>query len=173
MQPTGAPPPHWLGTPPPPQICGAVHAPHWSKPPQPSPCGPHVAPSAAHVVGMHAAAPPHWLNVPPPPHVWGGVHEPHWMIPPHPSPDAPHPIPSCAHVLGTQPVATPLSRANATSPSEPASNAPDDPSGASFVVPLNCDPLVSDPLPAHAGNMTTTSAAPPMTKKIRRMVLTC
>src|SRR5207237_5960512 len=29
-------PPHLLGTPPPPHVCGGVHAPHESRPPQPS-----------------------------------------------------------------------------------------------------------------------------------------
>jgi hypothetical protein len=44
------PPPHWLATPPPPQVCGATQVPQFfwpvavliAVPPQPSLCGPHV-----------------------------------------------------------------------------------------------------------------------------------
>jgi hypothetical protein len=46
--------PQTLGTPPPPQMYGALHAPQSSKPPQPSPTGPQFAPTSAHVRGVHA-----------------------------------------------------------------------------------------------------------------------
>ena len=47
---------HWavpqtFGVPPPPQVCGRVHAPQSRVPPQPSAIIPQFAPSAAHVVG--------------------------------------------------------------------------------------------------------------------------
>ena len=50
--------PHLL-LPPPPQVSGAVQVPQLRVPPQPSPAGPQLKPSAAHVVGTHAA--PHLL----------------------------------------------------------------------------------------------------------------
>jgi hypothetical protein len=39
----GGPPPHWLGTPPPPQLVVALQVPQLSVPLQPSPIMPHVA----------------------------------------------------------------------------------------------------------------------------------
>src|SRR5262245_30632192 len=48
-----APPPHTLGTPPPPQVCGATHDPQPSVPPQPFAIVPQLFPWAAHVVGVH------------------------------------------------------------------------------------------------------------------------
>jgi hypothetical protein len=60
--------PHWLAVPPPPQVSGATHVPHWMIPPQPSATGPQFAPSCWHVSGVHCGE-PHWFEVPPPPHV--------------------------------------------------------------------------------------------------------
>ena len=49
-------PPQTLGVPPPPQIAGGVQVPQLSMPPQPSPIGPQLRPSAVHDVrGTHAA----------------------------------------------------------------------------------------------------------------------
>ena len=42
-------PPHRLGIPPPPQVCGDVHEPQLMIPPQPSPTGPQVAPADSQV----------------------------------------------------------------------------------------------------------------------------
>jgi hypothetical protein len=47
-------PPHLLGVPPPPQVCGGVQVPHWSTPPQPSPAGPHSTACCAQVRGVQA-----------------------------------------------------------------------------------------------------------------------
>src|SRR5208283_2134814 len=109
--PSGAIPggnPHLL-KPPPPQVCGAVHVPHWISPPHPSEAPPQVYPSAAHVVGTHdetgppsALIPggnPHLLK-PPPPQVCGAVHVPHWRSPPQLSDAGPQVYPSAAHVVG-------------------------------------------------------------------------
>ncbi len=72
-------PPHSLGVPPPPQVCGSVQVAQVRMPPQPSPCWPQtVKPSfalmAAHVVGVQIGPPsgprpllpPHTLGPPPP-----------------------------------------------------------------------------------------------------------
>src|SRR5438132_689446 len=59
--------PHWLGTPPPPQVSGAVQVPQLRVPPQPSDTEPQLSP-AGHVV---AGVQPHWLGTPPPPQVCG------------------------------------------------------------------------------------------------------
>jgi hypothetical protein len=45
------PPPHTLGMPPPPQVCGAAQLPQLSVPPQPSDTVPQFFPCALHVVG--------------------------------------------------------------------------------------------------------------------------
>lgn len=50
------PPPHTLGTPPPPQVWGFVQLPHVNVPPQPFEIVPQFLPWAAHVVGVHAPA---------------------------------------------------------------------------------------------------------------------
>jgi hypothetical protein len=39
--------PHFAGVPPPPQVSGALHVPHWISFPHPSPAGPHSIPWAA------------------------------------------------------------------------------------------------------------------------------
>ncbi len=46
--------PHWLGTPAPPHVAGAVHIPHMMTLPQPSPAGPQPMFCCMHVSGMHA-----------------------------------------------------------------------------------------------------------------------
>src|SRR5271165_327643 len=76
--PSGAIPggkPHLLN-PPPPQVCGAVHVPHWRSPPHPSAAAPQVYPSAVQLVctqdetgppsGPTPGGRPHLLNPPPP-----------------------------------------------------------------------------------------------------------
>jgi hypothetical protein len=50
-------PPHWLGTPPPPHVCGSVHDPQSITPPQPSPIGPHVACADAQVTSVQPVSP--------------------------------------------------------------------------------------------------------------------
>lgn len=52
-------PPHWFGTPPAPQACGAMHVPQLGvSPPQPSPTTPQVAPCAAQSLGTQVDPPP-------------------------------------------------------------------------------------------------------------------
>jgi hypothetical protein len=77
-----------LATPPPPQVCGAVHEPQLRVPPQPSPTVPQLAFICAHVLGVHGGV-PHWLSTPPPPQNCGAVHEPQLRVPPQPSPTVP------------------------------------------------------------------------------------
>src|SRR5512140_2508174 len=98
------PVPHWLGVVPP-QIAGGVQVPQLAmRPPQPSPTGPQLAPSCAHVLGTHGEPPsapprPHVL-VPPPPQYAGAVQVPQSSGLPQPSPCVPHVAPSRAHVFG-------------------------------------------------------------------------
>ena len=73
-------PPHWFATPPPPHVCGRVHVPQLRRLPQPSPGVPQVAPSDAHVCGMHPPPPSAWV---PPPH-WPPEHTPAGQLMPHP-----------------------------------------------------------------------------------------
>ena len=47
--------PHWLATPPPPQLAGAAQFPQLRIPPQPSATGPQFAPRLVHVLGVHVA----------------------------------------------------------------------------------------------------------------------
>ena len=47
---------------------GGMHVPQLTCPPQPSPIKPHVAPTCAHVLGVHDV-PPQTPGVPPPPQV--------------------------------------------------------------------------------------------------------
>jgi hypothetical protein len=94
--------PQTPGTPPAPQLWGAVQFPHWIRPPQPSPMGPQLTCWAAHVVGVHDVLPPHWLGVPPAPQLCGGVQLPHWTMPPQPSLTGPHVAFQSAHVFGVQ-----------------------------------------------------------------------
>ena len=46
-------PPQTLGWPPPPQVWGATHVPHWRRSPQPSPAGPQSKPCWAQVLAVH------------------------------------------------------------------------------------------------------------------------
>ena len=62
--------PHTPGVPPPPQVSGATHAPHWIRLPHPSPAGPQLKLCCWQVSGTHAPpGAPHWPATPPPPHV--------------------------------------------------------------------------------------------------------
>jgi hypothetical protein len=101
--------PHWPGVAgSPPQVSGAVHAPHGITPPHPSACGPHAFGAiCAHVLGVHGGR-PHTPGTPPPPHVSGAAHAPHATDPPQPSARMPHPFAgqSC-EVFGTQALAPP------------------------------------------------------------------
>src|SRR5262245_1456778 len=72
--------PHWLATPPPPQVAGDVQVPHERMPPQPSPTAPQIAPACAHVRGVHGGT-PHWLAAPAPPQLAGGAHIPQSITP--------------------------------------------------------------------------------------------
>src|ERR1700733_7779710 len=96
--------PQTLACPPPPQVCGDVHVPQLNVPPHPSPAGPQLKASPAHVFGTHALPSPcqHTLDTQPPPHISGAVHVPHCSAPPHPSPAGPQLIPCAEHVSGTQ-----------------------------------------------------------------------
>src|SRR5580658_4296570 len=96
--------PHWLGTPPPPHVCGGVHGPQSSMLPQPSPAGPQPMFCCAQVCGVQEppSVKPHWSGTPPPPHVCGGVHGPQLSMLPQPSPAGPQPMFCCAHVKGVQ-----------------------------------------------------------------------
>jgi hypothetical protein len=67
--------------------------------PQPSPAGPQLYPSDAHVSGVHVGA-PHTPGVPPPPHVWPAGQLPQLRSPPQPSGAGPHWTPACAQVSG-------------------------------------------------------------------------
>ena len=69
--------PHTLGTPAPAQVCGGVHVPHETVPPQPSGATPQFLPPVQVVAGVQ----PHLLAVPPPPHVCGAMHVPHEVTP--------------------------------------------------------------------------------------------
>src|SRR5262249_50232762 len=87
------PPPHTLGVPPPPHVCGGGHDPQLVvSPPHPSGCGPHLPGYAAHVAGVHGVVDvPHTPGVPPPPHAAGAVQLPQLTVrPPHPSDCGPH-----------------------------------------------------------------------------------
>jgi hypothetical protein len=77
-------------------VCPLAHAPHERVPPHPSASDPHVAPCAAHVVGVHVWHVPAEEQVEPPEHV------PQLNVPPHPSARAPHVRPCAAHVVGLQ-----------------------------------------------------------------------
>jgi hypothetical protein len=65
-------PPHWPGTPPPPQVWGVGQVPQLARTfPQPSPAGPQSMFCSAHVSGTQVlpGGEPHTPGVPPPPHV--------------------------------------------------------------------------------------------------------
>jgi hypothetical protein len=87
--------PHALGTPPPPQVSGAVHPPHCSAP---HACCtvPHCAPWLSH----DGSGQPHWFGVPPPPQLMGAVHAPQSSTAAQPSDTNPHVPGIPAHVAG-------------------------------------------------------------------------
>jgi hypothetical protein len=87
-----------LETPPPPQVCGAVHVPQFRVPPQPSAIDPQFAPWAAQVVGVQ----PQTFAVPPPPHVCGAEQLPQLSVCPQPSEIVPQFFPCAAHAVGVQ-----------------------------------------------------------------------
>src|SRR5438067_9612800 len=94
------PPPQTFAVPPPPQVCGAVHVPQESVPPQPFDTDPQLAPAAAQVVGVHP--PPQTFAVPPPPQVCGVMHVPQESVPPQPFEIEPQFFPWAAQVVGVQ-----------------------------------------------------------------------
>jgi hypothetical protein len=93
-------PPHTLGVPPPPQLCGGVQFPQLRRPPHPSASGPQeFAGKSVHVFGVQLDRPvPHLLGLPPPPHFSGAWQVPHWISFPQPSPAGPQSSPRSAHV---------------------------------------------------------------------------
>jgi len=94
--------PHAFGTPPPPQVAGAVHEPHDSMLPQPSATEPQLAPACWQVRGVHAPR-PHTFATPPPPHVSPEtLHAPQSSWPPQVSLTTPQFLPSCWQVDGVQ-----------------------------------------------------------------------
>jgi hypothetical protein len=70
-------------------------------PPQPSVCMPQLAPSKAHVTGVHAGA-PHTFGDPPPPQVVLAGQAPQSMMFPQPSLRGPQLAPTPAQVCGRQ-----------------------------------------------------------------------
>jgi hypothetical protein len=85
--------PHWLGIVAP-QTCMPVHVPHMIVFPQPSEVVPHLAPSAAQVVGLHS----HLVTL----QVNGAAQLPQSSLPPQPSSTIPHSALACWHVFGGQ-----------------------------------------------------------------------
>src|SRR5262249_22184698 len=49
--------PHWLATPPPPQVCGAAQVPQLSVPPQPSAKVPQLSPAGQLLAGVQTHVP--------------------------------------------------------------------------------------------------------------------
>src|SRR5262245_27259998 len=92
--------PQTLATPPPPQVSGDLHCPHWSVMPQPLGMVSQFLCSAAHVVGVHGAAPQ--IFGPPPPHICPGGQLPHAWTFPQLSVSMPH-LPWQAFGLGVRP----------------------------------------------------------------------
>jgi hypothetical protein len=91
------PVPHWLGMVAP-HTCGLGHVPQDSVPPHPSEIVPHVAPSIAQVIALHA----HRLATPAPPQVSNPAHAPQSSLPMQPSSAIPHSAPRSAHVFRLQ-----------------------------------------------------------------------
>jgi hypothetical protein len=137
-------PPHWLGTPPPPQVCGAVQSPHWTMPPQPSEIGPHDI-ADGHFAGTQVLFPPHWFATPPPPQVSGALQLPHWMtVWPQPSPCGPQPAFSSEQLFGTHWLGSPSVLASNMNvpvepPEPPGPAAPPIPPIPPLVLPLPLD----------------------------------
>jgi hypothetical protein len=91
--------PHAPWTPPPPHVVPTAQVPHCRTVPQPSPAGPHVYMSDAHVAALHIGE-PHVNATPPPPHVSVPGHVPHERRLPQLSGSEPQVAPSAAHVVG-------------------------------------------------------------------------
>jgi len=90
--------PHTLGVPPPPHVCGALHVPQLSVPPQPSGIDPQFLPCAAHVVGVHGRVQVLFVQT------WPLGQEPQLRVPPQPLPIEPQlPV---MHTAGTQAAVT-------------------------------------------------------------------
>ena len=89
--------PHWLVTPPPPQVCGAVQVPQSRVPPQPSEAVPQFCPAGHDVAGLQAQKP--GLKAP---QVCGGVQVPQLSMPPQPSEAVPQFCPPGHDVAGVQ-----------------------------------------------------------------------
>jgi hypothetical protein len=102
-------PPHWLGTPPPPQVVGDVHCPHWTTSPQPLAIGPHAFAGHVVTVGVQPVSPPpppQTFGCPPPPQTSGAVQPtPQPMVPPQPSAMLPQFMPAGQLVIFVQLVA--------------------------------------------------------------------
>src|SRR5262245_5947124 len=99
--------PHWLATPPPPQVCPAEQVPQLMLPPQPSPIVPQVAPAMAQVIlGQDSPVAPHLNGTPSPPQVSGAAQVPQFTVPPQPSGASPQVAPIALHAIapamGTQ-----------------------------------------------------------------------
>ncbi len=74
--------PQTFGVPPPPQVCGAEHAPQFRTSLQPSEISPQLTPAFVHVVGVQVPT-PHTFGMPPAPHVWPPGHAPQERTTPH------------------------------------------------------------------------------------------
>jgi hypothetical protein len=100
---SGLPPPHWLGTPMPPQMSGGVQLPQSIVLPQPSATGPQLAFCWAQVRGTQfCELLPQTLGVPPPPQELGEVQVPQPNVPPQPSATIPQFLPNEPQVAGVQ-----------------------------------------------------------------------
>jgi hypothetical protein len=95
-------PPHRLGTPPPPQVSGDMQTPQSIVPPQPSDCGPQVAPWAAQFSGVQISDMPQTPGSQRPHVSPSSVHVPQSRTSPQPSPVGPHAMPSSSQVSGVQ-----------------------------------------------------------------------
>jgi hypothetical protein len=91
----GTHPPQTFGVPPPPQVWGAGHVPHWMSPPQQSLAGPQSSPRSTQVIGVHSRD-PHWpggtaTHPAPNPHAAGPAGQvPQSRVLPQPSLQVPH-----------------------------------------------------------------------------------
>jgi hypothetical protein len=80
-------------------VCGDVHVPQLSVPPQPLLTDPQFLPISAQVLGVQ----PHTFATPPPPHVFGEVQDPQFKVPPQPLLMEPQFFPWAEQVVGVQP----------------------------------------------------------------------
>ncbi len=114
--------PQACGTPPPPQVSGALQLPQSRMLLQPSEISPHSAASSAQVLGVHDEV-PHWLG-PSPPQNSPGEQPPQSSVLPQPSSTEPHSAPSSKHDLGTQLPSPPASLLPPPAPELPLEPAP-------------------------------------------------